>query len=1224
MAQKTDDLFVAILAMDAYNRGVSPGLAVVGDRIGSATILNDTRTLSGSTIEQYERAGVYGIAYDTGSEKIISYRGTDQLISAPWSDSGSDIWNSYGMALGHPFTAAARLATEFYQAITGTEQTDPSKGSAILTGHSMGGGLAGFIGAIYRQPAVLFDNMTFQAAAEKAYALASKTISISLTPNDVVAQELRADLYNGQYPVPAADLSRIKTYWVEGEFLAPTRTLQATAKISLNPYGGSVLDAVKLHSQALLVMLKFAQNARHQAWSSIGDSVLTALFNDDVGKAAGFSGEEKTGHYDESDKMMNAIAYSALQDGGLVYGNTAIRAMFDDLDELGKAVKNTPSSNGGTSTRTLAQEISTALSAIVIQYAGQLAAKKDTQKEDPEGVARSGSGFVAISTDRFAPGWKTVQQGGDAPSAPERIQGLEMLLEILKRDPSDRITPEELSQPPRPEKWIGNIAEEALTKKIGEITSVIVSDGAKARIDAVDSADIFANTDLQSQSGKPKSFAMIGSSSNDTLVGSSRGDVIVGGPGDDMLIGGNGRDTIYGGDGEDTLVGGRKVNEEDHVSDDLIGGNGHDTYMISSPIYNGTWNCGGYDDRDIFTPEGGFNDEVFSYIDIISDSDGDIYVSGEKISGEWSLYGSRNEQVFYYNSQLEISATTRYYSSQGTLTPYLVFFSGTMEAPGASLFAIHDFQDGELGINIPGYVPGSATSWASSSSLTTKDLYLEPNGKQDIVALGTGVTFISGGDEYDRLVWPVANIKTNPSQSYHETGKYFPAKGFSQSSSLAIPLLGGFGSADMGYTFQGSSNVSYEPSIEGIFSPHQPFVTTRFPSATPPWMAFANTYIQHYVFDETVYDWNDDPFELVIIKIGSASWQYTKYDSEIGISYNLMPSGSLKITGSGGVVFIDDFKEGDFGIRFFDYSYMPAQSWKKDQFVDDDRSYRPINGEWGPFEGLRNGKFKFAGAAGVNYINNGGNYISLLPAADGSASAGGASGGSSGGSNSGSNGSGTAPNHAGNKTSNGGAGDDSYSFGRGDGNNTIVEAKSEGSSDTLKLVELAFSDVVVSRQGNDLIISVPESSTGTVAGSVLIKNTLLDDDAGVENFVFTDWTYSKADMRSELLSKLVTPGNDVIEGFENTADYLEGGAGSDTFVFKPNFGWDTIADFAAGAGTEDIIEFQGGIFADFEAVLAAASQVGNDTIINVDGTHGITIANVSLSDLHRDDVRLVA
>ncbi|TRB07119.1 hypothetical protein EXN61_08265 [Agrobacterium tumefaciens] len=207
----------------------------------------------------------------------------------------------------------------------------------------------------------------------------------------------------------------------------------------------------------------------------------------------------------------------------------------------------------------------------------------------------------------------------------------------------------------------------------------------------------------------------------------------------------------------------------------------------------------------------------------------------------------------------------------------------------------------------------------------------------------------------------------------------------------------------------------------------------------------------------------------------------------------------------------------------------------------------------------------------------------------------------------------------------GGKGNDTYVYIRGGGHDIVVEALAEGASDSLTVTGLAFSDVGLTRQGEDLLITVPESSSGLGdGGSILVKNTLIADDAGVESFVFTDWTYSKTDMRSVLLSQLTTSGNDVIEGFGNTGDYLEGGAGNDAFVFKPNFGWDTIGDFVAGAGTDDVLEFRGGVLADFEAVLAAASQVGNDTIINIDGTNGITLANVNLSDLHRDDVRFVA
>jgi putative lipase involved disintegration of autophagic bodies len=35
-----------------------------------------------------------------------------------------------------------------------------------LTGHSLGGGLAGLVGAVYLQEAVLFDNMPFELSAQ--------------------------------------------------------------------------------------------------------------------------------------------------------------------------------------------------------------------------------------------------------------------------------------------------------------------------------------------------------------------------------------------------------------------------------------------------------------------------------------------------------------------------------------------------------------------------------------------------------------------------------------------------------------------------------------------------------------------------------------------------------------------------------------------------------------------------------------------------------------------------------------------------------------------------------------------------------------------------------------------------------------------------------------------------------------------------------------------------
>lgn len=96
-------------------------------------------------------------------------------------------------------------------------------------------------------------------------------------------------------------------------------------------------------------------------------------------------------------------------------------------------------------------------------------------------------------------------------------------------------------------------------------------------------------------------------------------------------------------------------------------------------------------------------------------------------------------------------------------------------------------------------------------------------------------------------------------------------------------------------------------------------------------------------------------------------------------------------------------------------------------------------------------------------------------------------------------------------------------------------------------------------------------------------------------------------------------GNDRLEGGAGN-DSLTGGSGNDTFVFKAGFGQDTINDFTSGS---DVVEFHDGIFANYTAVLAAASASGNDTVIAVDPTTSITLHNVALANLHQSDFALV-
>ncbi len=172
------DLLLAILSMDSYNRGYNPGIEGLGESgfIGSARILSRPNEVD---YQEWNDAGFYAVSYTldasvgegadvlSAGSTVISYRGTDSQFSFnPWSDdAGGDVWNGYGSALGSSNTNQAHLAAEFFQAVTGTSDVDPRAGDATLVGHSLGGGLAGFIGAIYNQDAVLFNNMAFEGAA---------------------------------------------------------------------------------------------------------------------------------------------------------------------------------------------------------------------------------------------------------------------------------------------------------------------------------------------------------------------------------------------------------------------------------------------------------------------------------------------------------------------------------------------------------------------------------------------------------------------------------------------------------------------------------------------------------------------------------------------------------------------------------------------------------------------------------------------------------------------------------------------------------------------------------------------------------------------------------------------------------------------------------------------------------------------------------------------------
>src|SRR5215831_886674 len=89
----------------------------------------------------------------------------------------------------------------------------------------------------------------------------------------------------------------------------------------------------------------------------------------------------------------------------------------------------------------------------------------------------------------------------------------------------------------------------------------------------------------------------------------------------------------------------------------------------------------------------------------------------------------------------------------------------------------------------------------------------------------------------------------------------------------------------------------------------------------------------------------------------------------------------------------------------------------------------------------------------------------------------------------------------------------------------------------------------------------------------------------------------------------LTAGNSSTTLIGGPSDVLNGGAGADTFVFKTDFGSNTVNNFTPGV---DVLQFSQSIFTSASAVLADAQQVDSDVMIAFDAHDVVTLHNVQL------------
>lgn len=147
--------------------------------------------------------------------------------------------------------------------------------------------------------------------------------------------------------------------------------------------------------------------------------------------------------------------------------------------------------------------------------------------------------------------------------------------------------------------------------------------------------------------------SLYGGIGDDYLVAGDGADILDGGTDNDILIAGQGSDMLYGGDGDDELYG-------SSGSSFLVGGSGNDTYHINTLGH----------------------ETIFD-----SDGNGSVLVDGILISGGKQIDGTTN--------QYTDGMYTYTLASNGNLT---------ISSPSGS-FVINMFNNGDLGINLEGYVP---------------------------------------------------------------------------------------------------------------------------------------------------------------------------------------------------------------------------------------------------------------------------------------------------------------------------------------------------------------------------------------------------------------------------------------------------------------------------------------------------------------------------------------
>ncbi len=634
------NLFKAILAMDSYNRGYDQSIALPivlnTTKIGNATIIAQSDVSSNGNAFG---AGFYAVAYDlddldgvAGGEKVISYRGTDDFDGVADLFSSKDV--AYGWILGAGSTTSSqgKMALQFYQDVAGVG-IDPRTANISLTGHSLGGGLAGYVGTLYNKNAVIYDSMGYQAAAVGTYNQA----------NAGADPDLKTLVYGAQAPW-STNSSGVSAFNVKGEILHSTFVRQApSSELNLGS-GVTGIDSVQLHSMATMVIrMSFAdQDFTSQAgtWDAAAKYFWPVLYDDGFAQSIGADTVAGTllDDHKYADILRQVIAYSAIDEGTRPFGDTGIRALYNDANDLGRVAN-------------VVNQIPLAgVARVFVEYAGTLALNKKLESSDASvinGVLKYDEIKHTLNVDLSAATW---QKAGDTtinsladliqPLLPAANYPLSFYLNLLWGNPSYSI--------------FERVVFATYNVETHELTTASAADKAILFV----AADNF-NT-------------VIGSAGKEMLLGGKGGDTLSGGAGIDIVLGNGGNDVIkqagtasLGLDG-DKLDGGEG---KDTVSYSALSGMG----VVATMLSDGSGNIQGWNGTAVV---GALKDSIASIEAIEGTGAADRFQGG---NGKVIFIGGAGSDTYVFTGGSDV----RLYERGGDSGTDVILFSGA--TPGNTI-----------------------------------------------------------------------------------------------------------------------------------------------------------------------------------------------------------------------------------------------------------------------------------------------------------------------------------------------------------------------------------------------------------------------------------------------------------------------------------------------------------------------------------------------------------